>query len=185
MKPTCLLLLLVLTTLVAHAIEVDSRVLTPAEMRKLGVEIEVKSLPGPKTNPRHTVSVRVIVDRKEDKFWGVAYAILDRTLDADFASPGNAGLRDSGTWTRQVRGDASAKPSLTFQVADTELPYGYLKLTLGRAPRGGRRHEGIFYLPLTSFIAAGSGQGPPDLRERPADLFLGLPQPVLTEANLK
>ena len=185
MRPTCFLLLFALATLVAHAIEVDSRVLTLAEMRQLGLEIEVKSLPGPKETLRHTVTVGVMVDRKEDKFWGVGYAILDRALDADFASPGNAGLRDSGMWTRQVRGEASAKPKLVFRVSDADLAFGYLRLTLGRAPRGGNRYEGIYYLPLSTFIIAGTAQVQPDLRERPADLFLGLPQSAQIEANLK
>ena len=185
MKPLPFLLLLGLAALVARAIEVDSRVLTPAEMRQLGVGIEVKSVPGPKESLRHTVTVGVIVDRKEDKFWGVGFAILDRALDADFASPGNAGLRDAGTWTRQVRGETSAKPNLVFRVSDADLAFGYLRLTLGRAPRGGTRHEGIYYLPLSTFIIAGTAQARPDLRERPADLFLGLPQPAQIEANLK
>ena len=185
MKLLSALLLLCLATLSSAGVIVESRVLALAEMQKLGVEIEVSSLPGPREAPRHAITVRVMTADPLDRFLWISFSILARALDADFAAVGNAGKRDSATWAKPVRSEASNKPSLSFRVSDAEVPFGYVKLNLSRSPKDGTYDLGDYYLPLTQLIATNPAPAAAGLKESTAELSAGLPPPPKPEAIFK
>jgi len=138
----------------ARAIYEDSRVLTLSEIQKLGVQIEVNRLPGPANVRRHTVTVMVFLSDQGNSFGSVSYSILEKALDADFAStePRKCGLRDAKCWAKEIRGQISTKPVFSFKVSDDEIPYGYLKVSLHLPPKEGIGCFGEYYLPLGQII---------------------------------
>lgn len=184
MKQFLVMVLLGLSTATLPAMVFsDSRVLALAELQLQGVQIEVTSLPGPKEAQRHAITVKVMATPKGHTFRWVSFAILEKALDADFASrePKKSGQRDSGIWAKKIRGEASNKPSLVFQVSDLEVPAGYVKVSFSLPKDDGIAVFGDFYLPLSEIIGKSRQSAQASLQASARELTGSLPKPPAVE----
>ena len=129
---------------------VESHVLSVAEMQSLGLQLDVHTIPGPKSALCSRVVAFVLPNDPSRHFHWISFAVLEKALDADWASsdPKKTGARDSKTWAKEVRGETSAKPTLTFAVSGDEIPRSYLVVEFGLPPRDGIATFGCYYLPL-------------------------------------
>jgi hypothetical protein len=147
--------LLFMISLSAHAVVYhESRVLTLAEMQKLGFQVEVNTLPGPKDARRHKITVFAMPTEDGVAVKWVSFSILEKALDADFENPKNSWKRDAAIWAKKIRGEQTDKQFFTFFVSDQELSFGYLLVTcsLPPPPEVKLRDWGYYYLPLSKLI---------------------------------
>jgi hypothetical protein len=129
----------------------ESRVLTLSEMQKLGFQVEVNTLPGPKDFRRHIITVVATPTEDGVTVKWVSFSILEKALDADFEK---SWKKDAAIWAKIDRGAQTEKPFLTFNVSDQELPFGYLLVTCSLPPEpvSQMRDWGYYYLPLSRII---------------------------------
>jgi len=144
-------ILLILASTASAMVLSDSRVLSQSQMAELGVQVELAELPGPKETRKIWISAMVRPLGEGRKFLRLGFSILEKVLDADFAStdPRMGGIRDSKNWAKEIRGEASAKPFLRFCVSEGEISCGYIVVRFALPKDAGIPVFGTYYLPLT------------------------------------
>jgi hypothetical protein len=154
----------------AYAILADDRVVLVEELQKLGLQLEVESLPGPYDAPRHKITALFRPAGECYALLWLSYTVYEKKLDADFARPENT-RRSTGTWAKKVRYEFTRKPALTFWISDAEVPYGCLKVNL-KAKSNGRSYSGDYYLLFSVIVPA---------QTTPVDLPIKLDMNALTK----
>ena len=128
----------------------DSRVLSQADLKDLGVQVEATEFPGPQGVRKIWITATFLPWDLAKQFRSLGYAILEKPLDADFATtdPRKAGIRDAKKWAREIRGAISEQPLIRFNVFENELPCGYIVVHLVLPHEAGIPVFGTYYLPL-------------------------------------
>jgi hypothetical protein len=136
--------LLVFAQSAAAMVYTDSRVVSLAELAREGIRVDLRRPAG--LAGRVFVSVEVLaVDRT---FRAMAFSVVDRQLDADFASTDamKSGIRDAKRWAREERGGSTEKKSMTFALTRAESPRCYVVLKFTLPSREGIPVFGSYYL---------------------------------------
>ncbi|HET7535015.1 MAG TPA: hypothetical protein VFJ90_01075 [Candidatus Didemnitutus sp.] len=128
----------------------DSRVLSQSQMEEFGVQVEMVELPGPKDARRIWITVTVRPVGEGKKFRRLGFSVLEKALDADFASTDarKGGIRDTKKWAKEIRGEIIEKSFLRFSVSDAEIPCGYIVVHFDLPKDAGIAVFGTYYLPL-------------------------------------
>jgi hypothetical protein len=154
-------LLLILASTASAMVVLDSRVLSLSGMQELGVEVEVTEAPGPKSARKIWITTTVQPLSKDRKFRFLGFSILEKEIDADFASPEKAGLRDAKRWAKEVRGEVHEKPFLRFSVSEAEIPNGYIVVHYSLPKEAGIGDFGSYYLLLRDLKREAEPPPPP------------------------
>lgn len=141
--------LLVFSPLLSGRINLDSRISNLAELQQLGIQMEMQELPGPRHVRRIHFSAAVIAAGSDFSFRSMGFSVLERELDEEFSSKEAkvVGLRDAKRWAKEVRGASTEKRSLTFSVAEDELPNVYFVVQFN-LPKAHEADIGVYYLLL-------------------------------------
>jgi hypothetical protein len=138
--------LLVSAQSAAAMVYTDSRVVSLAELAREGIRVEVRRPAG--LSGRVYVSVEVLaVDRT---FQSMEFSVVDKPLDADFAStdPKKVGIRESKRWAKEERSSSTEKKVMTFPLtrAESSRCYVRLRFTLPPNPKDGLPVFGSYYI---------------------------------------
>ena len=127
-------------------VHTDSRVVSLSELAREGIRVEVRRPAG--LSGRVYVSVEVLaVDRT---FQSMEFSVVDKPLDADFASmdPKKVGIRESKRWAKEERSSRVEKKFMMFPLtrAESFRCYVRLRFTLPPNPKDGLPVFGSYYV---------------------------------------
>ena len=122
----------------------DSRVVSLQEIAREGIKVEVRRPVG--QADRLFVSVEVLAVGKT--YRSMAFSVLDKPIDADFASTDvkKIAIRDSKRWAREERGSTTEKKSMFFALTKAESLRCYVVLHFWLPPKDGIPVLGTYYL---------------------------------------
>ena len=155
-RPLCyligLILLLSLWVPARAVVLQESKVLSFADLQKLGVQVEVGPLPGPVGTRKIRIAVHVAPGGKVRTLRSLGFSVLDKVPDADFSSaePKKAAKRDAKAYAKETRSGSTTQSSFNFTVSDAELPRTYLLVQFDLPPEKGKPVVAGYYVVFTT-----------------------------------